>query len=146
LNSVKDNKLVDFVAATLTGIALYWLQQMPLLNLVVPLTFFKILQSVLLKTIGFVFVALMLFLWKHKLRAQFGWIVIAVLGLTITAGIDEMILRADNPEPDFFAAFSPFPMEIFLFIIPALFFMGLAHYIGVSIVSLKGKNNPTNLS
>lgn len=142
---MKDNKLVDFVAAALTGIALYWLQQMPLPNLVIPLTFFETLQNVLLRTIGFVFVALTLFLWKHKLRARFGWVVIAVLGLVVTAGIDEMILRANNAEPDFFSAFSPFPMEIFLFIIPALFFMGLAHYVGVSIM-LKSKYSSTDLS
>lgn len=143
---MKDNKIVDFVAAVFTGIALYWLQQMPLPNLVIPQTFFQILQNVSVKTIGFVFVALTLFLWKHKLRARFGWIVIAVLGLIIAAGIDELILRANNPEPDFFAAFSPFPMEIFLFIIPALFFMGLAHYVGVSIMFLKSKHSSTDLS
>jgi len=137
---VKDNKLVDFISAILTGIGLYWLNHlMPVPNLLIPPTFFEILQSVFLKVIGFILVAMILFLWKHKLRARFGWIVIAVLGLTITAAIDELISRANNPEPNFFAAFSPFPMEIFLFIIPTFLFMGAAHYVGVSITSLKRK-------
>ena len=73
------------------------------------------------------------------MRAQWGWVVIAILGLAIVAGIDEMISRANNPEPDFFPEFSPFPMEIVLYIVPALLFMGAAHYVGLLIVSQRRK-------
>ena len=52
---------------------------------------------------GFRFCRIDAFFWKHKLRAQLDWVVIAILGLTVVAGIDEMISRVNNPEPDFFA-------------------------------------------
>jgi hypothetical protein len=136
---VKDNKLVDLIAAVLTGTGLCWLDLSNHPTFLIPLTFKDVLQSASVRAGTFVLVALALFLWKHKFRARWGWAVIAVLGLTIVAGIDEVISRSNNPEPDFFAEFSPFPMEIILYIVPALLFMGTAHYVGVLIVSQRRK-------
>ncbi len=136
---LKDNKLVDLLAAMLTGIGLCWLDLSNHPTFLIPLTFKDIFQSASIRIGAFVLVALILFLWKHKLKAQWGWIVIAILGLMIVAGIDEMISRANNLEPEFFAEFSPFPMEIVLYIMPALLFMGAAHYVGLLVVSQRRK-------
>jgi hypothetical protein len=132
---VKDNKLVDLIAATLTGIGLCWLDLSNHPTFLIPLTFKDILLSASIRIGVFVLIALLLFLWKHKLRAPWGWVVIAILGLIIVASVDEMISRANNPEPDFLPDFSPFPMEIILCIVPALLFMGAAHYVGLLTVS-----------
>ena len=136
---MKDNKLVDLMATVLMSIGLCWLDLSNHPTFLTPLTFKGIFQSASIRIGAFVLVTLALFLWKHKLRAQWGWVVIAILGLAIVAGIDEMISRANNPEPDFFPEFSPFPMEIVLYIVPALLFMGAAHYVGLLIVSQRRK-------
>jgi F0F1-type ATP synthase assembly protein I len=135
LSMVNDNKLVDLIAAILTGVGLCWLDLSN--RFLIPLTFKDILQSASIRIGALVFVALMLFLWKHKLRTQWGWIVIAILGLTLIAGIDEMILRARDREPDAFDVFSPFPLEIVIYIVPAVIFMGAAHYVGLLIMPQK---------
>jgi hypothetical protein len=134
---VKDNKLVDLIAAVLTGINLCWLDLSNHPTFLIPLTFKDVLQSASIRIGSFVLITLMLFLWKHKLRAQWGWMVIAILGLTLIAGIDEMIFRAKNLEPDAFDVFSPFPMEIIIYIAPAIIFMGIAHYAGLLIAAQK---------
>jgi len=76
---LKDNKLVDLIAAVLTGIGLCWLDLSNHPTFLIPLTFKDILQSASIRIGVFVLVALMLFLWKHKLRAQWGWVVITIL-------------------------------------------------------------------
>jgi len=91
---VKDNKLVDLMAAVLTGVGLCWLDLSQHPAFLIPLTSEDILQSASIRIGAFVLIAMLLFLWKHKLRAQLGWVVIAILGLVIVAGIDEMISRA----------------------------------------------------
>ena len=136
---MKDNKLVDLIAAVLTGIGLCLLDLSNHPTFLIPLTFKDVLQSASIRVGSFILIALLLFLWKQKLRAQWGWIVVAVLGLTVVAGVDEMISRANNRELDFSAEFSPFPMEIILYIMPSLLFMGAAHYVGLLIVSQRHK-------
>ncbi|HZI20140.1 MAG TPA: hypothetical protein VEY09_16265 [Pyrinomonadaceae bacterium] len=137
---MKDNKLVDLIAAALTGIGLCWLDLSNHPTFLTALTFEDILQNASIRIGAFALVTLALFLWKHKLRAQWGWAVIAILGLVIVAGINEVVSRADDPEPGFFSDFSPFPMGVILYIVPALLFMGAAHYAGLLIVSRRRKD------
>lgn len=134
---VRDNKLVDLIAAVLTGIGLSWLDLSNYPTFLILLTFKDVLQSASIRIGAFVLVALLLFLWKHKLRTQWGWVAMAAFGMIIISIIDEMIYRATATagELNFMPEFSPFPMEIVLYVMPALLFMGAAHYIGLLVVS-----------
>jgi hypothetical protein len=138
----EDNKLVDFLAAMLTGSGLWWLNfrwMMPLLRSPIPDV--EELTRLAVKAGSFIIAALLLFLWKRRIRAQWGWILIAILGMVITSGIDEMIYRATatDRERNFMPAFSPFPVEIIVWLGHALVLMGVAHYIGLLVMMGKRK-------
>ena len=135
----KDNKSVDLFAAIITGIALCYLDLRQFPTFLVPLTYDVILQSALIRIGAFALIAVILFLWRHPLRAKFGWVAIAVLGLIIIAGIDDKIQQATTDDPDFMLEFSAFPMEIILFIVPSLLVMGATHFVGVQLLSRKRK-------
>jgi hypothetical protein len=132
----KDNKLIDFVAAILTGLGVWWLIFSATHSFLRPSVLnAEEIRSMSVKVGSFSLAALILFLWKRKPRAQWGWIPIAILGMIITSVIDEIIYRATATaeELNFMPAFSAFPLEIIIWLGPALVFMGIAHYIGLLI-------------
>jgi hypothetical protein len=139
LDTVKDTKLIDLSAALITGILLF------VLDLWDWLGFFKEIQFIISRALTwtgiFILVSLMLFLWNHKLRTQGGWILIALLGVTIVAGIHEMMARADDPDEYLFRAYSFFPKEIGKYILPAILFMGIVHYFGLLIQCILPQRN-----
>ncbi len=130
-----DNNFVDLLAAIITGFGLCWLDLSSWPLFLGPLNFSHVFQSAVIRVGAFVLVALGLFLWKHQLRVRWGWLLIAILGLTVVALIDEMIYRATAADPEFFSPFSPFPMEIVLFLVPTLLLMGGSHCIGQLVLS-----------
>jgi ABC-type glucose/galactose transport system permease subunit len=115
---IQDNKLVDLAAAVFTGIGLCLLDLSNHPTFLIPLTLKDILQSVSIRVGYFVLIALLVSLWNHKLSARWGWVAIATLGVAVIAAVDEVLLKAYEPEPDFFAEFSTFPVGIILYIMP----------------------------
>src|ERR1044072_4579482 len=96
----KDNRIVDLIAAILTGLGLL---KWDLLNYTtIERTYTVILQSAAIRIGSLVFAALLLFLWKHRIRAQYGWIAIALLGLVVICGIDEYIYQTTVADANFF--------------------------------------------
>jgi hypothetical protein len=135
-----QTKLVDFVAAFITALSLWCLS----LGLIIPDLLWRLLpyhvKFAFAGVCCFAVVTLLTFLIPEKLRTHIGWLIIAVLGLVLSAYVKELIQRATETEPDFFEAFSPFPFEIFLFLLPSLALMGITHYLGVRLFSAKRRN------
>jgi hypothetical protein len=131
---VAETWLVDLAAALFTGFAIWWLLD----SMAWPDSLFDsaAIQRLTVKLLAFLFPALMLSLWKHRLRILWGWAVIAILGIVLTSVVDEMVYRATaTPQQlSFMPAFSPFPLEIVIMFWPALFIMAAAHYIGRLVV------------
>ena len=141
--SFKDNKGVDLFAAILTGLGLFFydLLIVPTPSFGAPPTYGEILQKVTIRVGAFVVSALIFFVWRHPIRAKWGWIPIAIIGLIIMAQINEMIWRAGMPEHikkmPIFQAFGP-SLIVYLYFVPTLVLMGAAHYSGMLLLA-KGR-------
>ena len=131
------SKSIDFVAAIITGLGVWMLNVSSIPSFLRSHLSSVLIEEALVKVASFVLAALVVSIWRHHLRARYGWVLIACLGIVTTAVADELALRANNPEPEFFAAFSPFPMEILLFGIPALVLMAVVHYGGLLLMLSK---------
>src|SRR5258706_13415707 len=122
-----DNRLIDFLSAIVAGLAIWFLDFSNIPQFQRYSFRWVILQSALIKVGSFCIAALLFLIWKTRWRARWGWILIAVVAVVISATIDEFMYRRTVTEPDFFAGLSPFPMEIVLFLLPALVLMGAMH-------------------
>lgn len=135
-----QTKLVDFVAAIVTALSLWCFS----LSLIPSFLLWRLLPyQIKFAFVGiacFAVVTLVTFLIPEKFRIRMGWVLIAVLGLALSAYVKEQIQRATETDSDFFEEFSPFPFEIFLFLLPSLTIMGAMHYWGMSLFSAKRKN------
>ncbi len=136
--SFRDNRIVDIIAAFVTGLSLYFLESVifPTPRLNISPTYSEIFQKIAVPVGSFVVSALLFSSVKHPLRAKLGWLPIAICGLIIMAKINDMIwvasVQSQEREP-MFEAFRY--MEIYLYFIPVIVLMGLAHYIGVFILA-----------
>jgi hypothetical protein len=132
-----QTKLIDFVAAFITALSLWCLS----LSFIVPSVFWRLLpyhfKFALAGVTCFAIVTLLTFLIPEKLRTHIGWLIIAILGLAASTYVKEQIQQATQTEQDFFEAFSPFPLEFYLFLLPSLIVMGVTHYLAKSLLSAK---------
>lgn len=135
-----DNKLVDFVSAIVAGLGIWFLDFSNTPQFMRDAMGGLLFQRALIKVGSFALAALVLLAWKNRWRVRWGWIMIAAVAVIITATIDEFIYRRTVTEPDFFAGFSPFPMEIVLFLLPALAVMGVTHFLGLMIQRRLGRS------
>ena len=133
---IAETWLVDLAAALFTGFAIWWLLD----SIGFPSEPFDsaAIRRLTVKLLAFIFPALLLSFWKHRLRIQWGWIVIAILGIVLTSVVDEIVYRATaTPEElSFMPAFSPFPLEIIMMFWQALFIMAGAHYLGRLVIRI----------
>lgn len=136
LDNVRErasNRLIDFLSAIVAGLAVWLLDFFNTPQFLRASMSGMLFQRALIKVGAFALAAVLVIAWKHRWRARWGWILIAIVSVVITATIDEFLYRRTVVDPDFFAGLSPFPMEIVLFLLPALLFMGVMHYLGVAI-------------
>lgn len=123
--------MVDVVAAIIAALAISSLEFLNIPQFLRASLLPVVVQGALIKTAAFILSALFLIVWRYRWRRRWGWIVIATLGTLLAAGIDEFRYRRSTSEPDFFVGLSPFPMEIILFLLPALLVMAGAHFLGI---------------
>jgi hypothetical protein len=99
-SSCRDNKIVDLCAAVITGLGLFFLKlrMFSTFSFGPPPTYAELLQKVAILVGAFVLSALLFFVWRHPIRAKWGWIPIAIVGLVIMAKINDMIWEATIPE------------------------------------------------
>lgn len=138
----RDNKIVDLSAAIITGLGLLFYQSIifPLSSFATSQTYGEILQKVAIHIGPFVLSTLIFFVWKHPLRARWGWLPIAIMGLIILAKINDMIYEATIQERDREPILEGLRyIEIYLFFMPTIILMGLAHYIGMLILARRRK-------
>jgi hypothetical protein len=131
-STLRDNRLVDVFSALVVGIGIWLLEFLNTPQFLRP-AFRQALFAASFKAVPFVLVAVLLSMWNNRWRTRWAWLAIATIGILASAGIDEWVYRQTTTDPDFFAGLSPFPMEIVLFLLPALVFMAVAQYLGVFI-------------
>jgi hypothetical protein len=140
-----DNKLVDFIAAVATALALclsFFLFLRPSPMRFVSSTEFFEMTSTLVG--GFALAAAAVLPWRHPVRARWGWAAIAALGVVFmymanvawdkVTGVDTCACG----EADFSAAQQVVVLAV-LWLLPTLLFMGVFHYLGLLIGRKKRK-------
>ncbi len=133
-------RFVDLIAGIITALTLWCLSFL----LTPPELIWRLLpyhiKFAFAGVVCFVIVTLLSYLIPEKLRTHIGWFIIAILGIMLSSYVKEEIQRVTLEEPDFFDAFSPFPFEIFLFLLPSIAFMGITHFLGQAVITRKYKN------
>jgi hypothetical protein len=130
-----DTNLIDLLAAILTGVFAdgFWI----ILRFVGmqdpghedPLPYYGV-RGLLIRVGSLVFAVLIVALWKHPLRVKWGWILVALLGTGIIAGICVAVVENSVSLRDMMLMGLIVAMMVG---IPALILMGAAHYIGVLV-------------
>jgi hypothetical protein len=131
-STLRDNRLVDVCSALVVGIGIWLLEFLNTPQFLRP-GFRQAVFAASLKAAPFVLIAVLLSMWNNRWRTKWAWVAIAAIGILAGAGVDELVYRTTTTDSDFFAGLSPFPMEVVLFLFPALLFMAVAHYLGVFI-------------
>ena len=136
--SVKNSQVGDLCAAIITGLGIWWLGYSSTPAFLRSSPFESIeLRNLIVKVLPFAFFSLALSLWKNRFRVRWGWIATAVVGLISVSLIDEIIYRVTSTAEEiaFMPAFSPFPLEIVMWLWPALLLMGVGHYLGTTLLA-----------
>jgi NhaP-type Na+/H+ or K+/H+ antiporter len=144
LGKLAEERLLDIAAAVLTGLAIGWVEY----RLFERVLNAAALRDIAVKLFSFALPAALLSLWNNRIRVLWGWAVIAIVGLTLTAGIDEIIWRA-NATPEqraFLPEFSPFPFEIVVWFWQAFLIMAVAHYFGRFVLRMTQPNKSLDRS
>jgi len=144
LRKLAEERLLDIAAAVLTGFTIGCVEYG---------LFERVLNAAALRDTGvkvfsFALPAVLLSLWRNRVRLLWGWIVIGIVGLALTAGIDEIIWRATaTPEQRaFLPEFSPFPFEIVVWFWQALLIMAVTHYVGRFVLRMTRPNESLDQS
>jgi hypothetical protein len=124
-----DNRLIDFSAAAATGLALCFF--------LMSWNVFHLLPDIEMASVqigSFMVAAAVVLPWRGRIRARWGWVAIAALGVAFTlsalaamdwaSGVDDCAC-GEAPPSDILIAL--------VMLLPALTFMGAAHYLGLLI-------------
>jgi hypothetical protein len=128
--ATKDNKIIDFIAAIASGLAVsYYTQSM--------VAFLKPLWStsddfkaLALYTSATAVTALLMLQWNNRFRVKYGWILIAIIGAILCALTDEFILTRDDPD-GVLQGQSLLPIGVVIYSFVTLPVMALVHYLGL---------------
>lgn len=133
----RSSRVVDCVAAVFTGLTIWWLEYSMLPSFMRPSILEPaVISSLFVKIGAFALTSLLFFFVRYRLSANFNWLLIAILGVVLTSVADEMVYRATATAKQlaFMPEFSSFPLEIVIFLCPALVLMAGLHYVGLFIV------------
>ena len=138
----EDTKLIDFVGALAACLTLQYQSWSSVSSLLVdPGIFTPDLKFAFLYMGAFALSALIVCLWKSRLRRLIGWIIIAILGAAICTGIKEyFVAKAFQAEPMVMFEGLEWVFLSFLFKLwTALFAIGVLHYSAVLLREAKNK-------
>ncbi len=140
MSAYEDNKLVDFVSAVLSGLAISYRTQ-------AVVSFAKPMWSTtgdIVSTVTYIgayaVVSLLMFQWKSHTRIKYGWILIAVIGSILCAMADELIFSRSDPD-DVLQGVSLFPIGFVFYLLLTCPIMAAGHYIGLVTRSKRVKWN-----
>ena len=139
----EDTRLIDFVAALAAGLTLQYQSWSSVSSLLIDPGIFTAhnLINGFLYIGAFVLSALIVCLWKSRLRRLIGWIIIAVLGAASCTGINEYFI-AKAFEAESMVLFEGFGWVVLSFLSKlwtALLVMGVVHYSAVLLREAKSK-------
>ncbi len=128
----EDNKLVDFIGALLSAILIQALLIIPRYG---PSLFDVTARLTMVGS--FTLVALLLFLWKSRWRARWGWLLIAIIGAVVPALLIYILhLMFDarlSPEDKNAGSEGIFLVVPILCMVIAMPVMAAVHYLGLAL-------------
>jgi hypothetical protein len=139
----EDTKLIDFVAALGAGLTLQYQSWSSVSSLLVDPGIFTAdnLKDAFLYMEAFALAALIVCLWKSRLRRLIGWMIIAILGAAFCTGINEyFVAKAFEAEPMvLFEGFGWVFLNFLSKLWTALLVVGVVHYSAVLLREAKSK-------
>lgn len=130
--AIKDNKVIDFVAAMVSGIAVSYYAQSMITFLRPPWSTLDDVKALIIYVTALVAVALLIFQWNNRFRVKYGWALIAVIGAVLCALTDELMFSRNDPD-GVWQGQSLFPIGVVLYSLITLPVMACVHYFGLVV-------------